>query len=157
MNIQNVSHLVHAYKVAPWRIQRQWIGATLLAVVVLAMIAALYLDVTAKAAIAGREILQLSLEIETNKQITADLQTRYAMLTSASVMQERALDMGFQPLAHEDVEYLLVSGYYEPKPEILSLASRPQLSAITVPPEYSESLLDWFDEKIADTAARGRR
>ena len=63
MNIQNVNHLVHAYKIAPWRVQRQWIGTVLLAVVVLAMIATLYLDVTSQAAIAGREIQDLTASI----------------------------------------------------------------------------------------------
>ena len=52
MNIQNVNHLVHAYKIAPWRVQRQWIGSALLMVVALAMVATLYLDVTSQAAIA---------------------------------------------------------------------------------------------------------
>ena len=60
MNIQNVNHLVHAYKVSPWRVQRQWIGTALLAVVALAMVATLYLDVTSQAAIAGREIQDLT-------------------------------------------------------------------------------------------------
>ena len=56
MNIPNVNHYIHAYKIAPWRVQRQWIGNALLMVVALAMISTLYLDVTSQAAIAGREI-----------------------------------------------------------------------------------------------------
>ena len=55
MNIPNVNHYIHAYKIAPWRVQRQWIGNALLAVVALAMVSTLYLDVTSQAAIAGRE------------------------------------------------------------------------------------------------------
>ena len=53
MNIPNVNHYIHAYKIAPWRVQRQWIGNALLAVVALAMVSTLYLDVTSQAAIAG--------------------------------------------------------------------------------------------------------
>ncbi len=67
MNIPNVNHTVinyvFAYKQAPWRIQRQWIGTFLLAVLGIAMVAALYLDVTAQAAISGREIQDLADEI----------------------------------------------------------------------------------------------
>lgn len=90
MNIQNVNHLVHAYKVSPWRVQRQWIGTALLAVVALAMVATLYLDVTSQAAIAGREIQDLTALITEGQQVSADLQTQLASLTSASVMEERA-------------------------------------------------------------------
>ncbi len=156
MNIQNVNHLVHAYKVSPWRVQRQWIGTALLAVVALAMVATLYLDVTSQAAIAGREIQDLTALITEGKQVSADLQTQLASLTSASVMEERALELGFRPMASIEAEYLVVPGYFQPEPEILSSIPRPQLSALTIPPEYNESLLDWVDERIA-SSARGRQ
>ena len=156
MNIQNVNHLVHAYKVSPWRVQRQWIGTALLAVVALAMVATLYLDVTSQAAIAGREIQDLTALITEGQQVSANLQTQLASLTSASVMEERALELGFRPMASIEAEYLVVPGYFQPEPEILSSIPRPQLSALTIPPEYNESLLDWVDERIA-SSARGRQ
>jgi hypothetical protein len=156
MNIQNVNHLVHAYKIAPWRIQRQWIGTALLAVVALAMVATLYLDVTSQAAIAGREIQDLTAQIAEGQQVSADLQTQLASLTSASVMEKRALELGFRPMESVEAEYLIVPGYFEPKPEILSSTPLPQLSALTIPPEYNESLLDWVDEKIV-ASSRGRQ
>jgi len=156
MNIQNVNHLVHAYKIAPWRIQRQWIGGVLCVVVVLAMVATLYLDVTSKAAIAGREIQDLTAAITESRQISADLQTQYAALTSASVMRQRALDLGFRPMKTDEAMYLVVPGYSVPKPDILASAPLPQLSALSIRPEYNESLLDWVDEKIA-LSSRGLR
>jgi len=152
MNIPNVTHFIHAYKVAPWRIQRQWIGNALLAVVTLAMVATLYLDVTAKAAIAGREIQDLNAAILASQQASADLQTDLASLTSASVMKERALELGFRPMIPEEAEYLIVPGYAAPRPVILVTAPLPQMSAPSIPPEYNESLLDWMDEKIAMSA-----
>jgi hypothetical protein len=148
MNIQNVNHLMHAYKVAPWRIQRQWVGSALLVVVVATMIAALYLDVTSQAAIAGREIQDLNVAIAANQQVSADLQTQLASLTSSSVMQNRALELGFRPMDQTEVEYLIVPGYYKPTPEILSSAAAPQLSALNILPEYNQSLLEWLDEQI---------
>lgn len=154
MNIQNVNHLVHAYKIAPWRIQRQWIGSMLLAVVVLAMIATLYLDVTSQAAIAGREIQDLTASISASQQASADLQTQLASLTSARVMEQRALDLGFRPMEAGEAEYLVVPGYSVLKPEILSSVPVLQLSTLTIAPEYNESLLDWVDQKIA-TSSRG--
>ena len=150
MNIQNVNvnHLVHAYKIAPWRVQRQWIGNVLLAVVALAMVATLYLDVTSQAAIAGREIQDLTASIAVNQQTSADLQTQFASLTSARAMEQRALELGFRPMEAGEAEYLAVPGYSVLEPDILSSVPVPQLSALTIPPEYSESLLDWADKKI---------
>jgi hypothetical protein len=148
MNIQNVNHLVHAYKIAPWRIQRQWIGSALLMVVALAMVATLYLDVTSQAAIAGREIQDLTAAITVSQQVSGDLQTQLASLTSASVMEQRALELGFRPMESGEAEYLVVPGYFALEPDILSSAPVLQLSALTVPREYNESLLDWMDEKI---------
>ena len=154
MNIQNVNHLVHAYKVAPWRVQRQWIGTVLLAVVVLAMVATLYLDVTSQAAIAGREIQDLTAWTSESRQVSADLETQLASLTSARVMERRALDLSFRPMEAGEAEYLVVPGYSVLKPEILSSVPALQLSTLTIAPEYNESLLDWMDQKIA-TSARG--
>ncbi len=147
MNIQNVN-IIHAYKIAPWRIQRQWIGSALLMVVALAMVATLYLDVTSQAAIAGREIQDLTASITVNQQVSGDLQTQLATLTSASVMKQRALELGFRPMKSGEAEYLIVPGYFAFEPDILSAAPLLQLSALTVPPQYNESLLDWADKKI---------
>jgi hypothetical protein len=148
MNIPNVTHFVHAYKIAPWRLNRQLLGAALLAVVALAMIATLYLDVTSQAAIAGREIQDLNASINISRQVSGDLQTQLATLTSASVMRARALELGFQPMESGQAEYLVVPGYSVIEPDILSSNSLPQLSALTIPPEYTQSLLDWMDEKM---------
>lgn len=159
MQIQNINlnHFVHAYKVAPWRIQRQWIGSILLAVVIFAMIAALYLDVTAQAAIAGREIQDMTAAIAASQQASADLQTQLAALTSASVMEQRAEALGFTPMEPETVEYLIVPGYAAPTPDILAGAPQPQLSAPSIPPEYTESLLDWLDQAISTSSTRGMK
>ena len=154
MNIQNVNHLVHAYKIAPWRVQRQWIGNALLVVVALAMIATLYLDVTSQAAIAGREIQDLTASISTSQQASADLQTQLASLTSVQVMEQRALEIGFRQMKTQEAEYLVVPGYSVLEPKILSSAPVLQLSKLTIPPEYNESLLVWLDKKIA-TSSRG--
>ncbi len=152
----NVNQLVHAYKMAPWRIQRQWIGNFLLTVVAMAMIAALYLDVSARSAIVGREIQNLTAEITAGKQASADLQSRLASMTSSNLMEARALTLGFEPVSPDEVEYLLVPGYSQPAPAILASTSAPQLSAPSIPPEYNQPLLDWLDENVVARFFRGR-
>ena len=148
MDLATVNRFVHAYKVAPWRVQRQWIGAFLLGLVCLAMIAALYLDVTARAAIAGREIQDLSAQMMLMQHRSADLLTELGTLTSTSVMEQRARDLGYRPVQPNEIEYLVVPGYVPPQPAILASLPQPALSAPTIPPEYTQSLLDWFDKKF---------
>ncbi len=148
MNLDTVTNLFDTYRMAPWRIQRQWIVSFLLAVVSLAMVAALYLDVTARAAIAGREIQNLTYQMSVMRQANSDLETRLASLTSASMMAQRAQALGFKAMSTEEVEYLVVPGYVAPQPEILSALPQASLSAPSIPPEYSQSLLDWFDQTM---------
>lgn len=155
MNIPNVNHYIHAYKIAPWRIQRQWIGSALLAMVALAMVATLYLNITSRAAIAGREIQDLTYSIAVSQQLSGDLQTQLASLTSASAMESRARALGFRPIEPDEVEYLVVPGYSASQPYILSSAPQLQLRALTISPEFNQSLLDWLDEKIS--SSRGIR
>lgn len=151
MNIPTVNHLIHAYRIAPWRVQRQWLGSALLAVVVFAMVAALYLTVTSRTAISGREIQDLTDAIAASQQVSSDLQTQLAGLTSAVAMETRAREMGFRPMEPDEVQYLVVPGYVPPQPINLSSTSLPQLSALTIPPEYNQSLLDWMDERLSST------
>jgi cell division protein FtsB len=142
------TQIIHAYRQAPWRVQRQWIGAFLLAVVGVAMVAALYLDVTARTAVAGREIQELRTEITTIQRENADLETQLADLTSTAVMEKRATDLGYRPVQPGELDYVAVPGFVVPEPAILLAAEDavPQVQA--QPPEYTQSLLEWLDEWI---------
>jgi hypothetical protein len=148
MKLDAVNHYVHAYRMAPWRIQRQWIVNAMLCVVTLAMVAALYLDVTAQAGIAGREIQALAQQTSAVQQSSADLQTQLAALTSAKTMEQRALDLGYRPIEPEELEYLMVAGYEAAEPDILAIVPQPQMSAPTIAPEYKQSLLDWLNKQF---------
>jgi hypothetical protein len=157
MNLQDVNHtvhsFVHAYRQAPWRIQRQWIGAFLLAVLGLAMIAALYLDVTAQAAISGRAIQEMSADTIATQHNNADLQTKLAELTSNAIMEERAQALGYQLIDPSQLDYVAVPGYSTPKPAILASAPPLKPSAPSIPPEYTQSLLDWLDQRLRTPAS----
>ncbi len=146
--VNNLNHIVHAYKVAPWRIQRQWIGNALLAVVALSMIATLYLYITSQAAIAGREIQDLTAAMTASQHMIADLQTQLADSTSTFNMQKRADELGYTPIEPGIVEYVVVAGYVPPMADILTVAPQPGLQAPSIPPEFKQSLFDWMNEQI---------
>ena len=148
------TQIIHAYKQAPWRVQRQWIGAFLLIVIGAAMIAALYLDVTARAAVAGREIQELRAKITTVQRENADLETQLADLTSTAAMQKRAGELGYRPVQPGELDYVAVPGFARPEPDILQAAEDVTPHVETQPAEYTQSLLEWFDERIKLGGAR---
>ncbi len=148
------TQIIHAYKQAPWRVQRQWVAAFLLAVIGMAMIAALYLDVTARAAVAGREIQELRFEITTIQRANADLETELADVTSTAEMQRRALELGYRPVKPGELEYVPVPGFNAPEPDILSAAEDATLQSQALPVEYTQSLVEWVDERVKAGGSR---
>ena len=148
------TRIIHAYKQAPWRIQRQWVGAFLLAVIGIAMVAALFLDVTARAAVAGREIQEMRFEILTIQRANADLETRLAKLTSSEEMKHRASALGYRPVQPGELDYIAVPGFVAPEPELLRAAEDVTIPETSLPYEYTESLLEWLDGRIKSGGAR---
>lgn len=146
--MEPINYFVHAYKQAPWRIQRQWVSFVLLSVLGFAMIASLYLMVTSRASIIGREIQFLREEITNAEHLNADLQTRLANLTSKANIDQRAYVLGYSSVESEELEYLVVPGFS--MPEGVQLANPPELhpSPPSLPAVYTESLLDWMDRKL---------
>ncbi len=147
MQVQ-ATQIIHAYKQAPWRVQRQYVGAFLLAVIGISMIAALYLQVTARAAQAGREIQEMRLEITTVQRTNADLETQLADLTSTTKMENRALEMGYRPVKPGELDYVAVPGFVTPEPTILLPAKDATQFSQALPSDYTQSLIEWFDDRV---------
>jgi cell division protein FtsL len=142
------AQIIHAYKQAPWRVQRQYVGVFLLFVIGASMIAALYLSVTARAAVAGRGIQELRLEIAAVQRANADLEIQLADLTSTAVMEQRALQLGYRPVKPGELEYMAVPGFAAPEPAILLAAQDAAQPEPILPPEYTQSLIEWLDERL---------
>lgn len=142
------TQIIHAYKQAPWRVQRQYVGAFLLFVIGASMIAALYLTVTAQAAVAGRGIQELRIEITSIQRANADLETQLADLTSTAVMQQRAIQLGYRPVKPGELDYLSVPGFVAPEPPLLLAAEDVTQPNRILPEAYTQSLIEWLDERI---------
>ncbi|MEJ2706457.1 MAG: hypothetical protein P8074_02470 [Anaerolineales bacterium] len=154
--MDRVQNLTQAYSQAPWRKQVQIIGLFLLAVVFAAVVAGIYLSVTARAATTGREIQRLQREIEVMEQANADLQSRRAFITSASEMEKRARNLGFRPIESEETVFIVVPEYTERQPIILAPAPSPVVVAAPVTPaEYTESLFVWLRRQFVQSSVLG--
>jgi len=135
---------VNAYQQAPWRTQLQWIGFFMVALIVIVVTAGLYLNITAQAAAAGVEIQDLENNREELTRQIADQRSALANLTSAHVMEERALEMGYERADMENAVYVVVPGYSgrQPIPLALPVNSKPKSSIII--PAYQQSLWEWL-------------
>jgi hypothetical protein len=134
-----------AYHQAPWRIQLQTIGVFSLAVVMIGVVAGIYLNITARAATFGREIQGLQSDRLEVERINADLETQLAQLTTASAMEDRAVELGFRRVSHSEITYIVVEGYYGRQEAVLAPPPGPAVSDMPeLPPEYTQTLLDWF-------------
>jgi cell division protein FtsL len=149
--MDKVTTLARKYRQAPWRTQRQWLGLILLGVVMAAMVAGVYLNVTARATLAGREVLDLNFDIGANKRTNADLQTKLAASSSAAVMQQHAQKLGFTPATPDDIVYVVVPGYVPAAGINLSTTSEQPPASILLP-AYRQTLFEWFSERIQSSA-----
>jgi len=153
--MNNVTQIVQKVRQAPWRVQRQWIGLFLLALVLMAMVAGIYLNVTVRATLAGREIIGLQTMITTNQRVNADLETQLAGLISIEAMQQRAENMGFQPANPDDITYVVVPGYVAQSAVDLSIPGVYQPVVPIILPEYTQSWFDYFMTQQASSASAG--
>jgi hypothetical protein len=140
------------YQDVPLRLQRQWISSFLTIVVTLSLVAGLYLNVTARTAIAGREIQNLEAEIVSNERINADLQTDIATQLSNNTLEQRAQAAGFAHLERTDLEYLVVPGYF-PSQGVKMVAPISDPDVLAMSPEFSESLFSWLARQMESASS----
>jgi cell division protein FtsB len=149
-----VQNITQAYSQAPWRKQLQWIGLIMLAMILIAMVAGIYLSVSAQASTSGREIQILYAEMEEIRRNIENMESQIAFLTSNAEMDKRARELGFSLVASDDIFYILVPGYS--KPDQVEIAGAPGAPLPIIPvvaPEYTQSLVDWLSERVFDPAS----
>ena len=146
---------------APWRVQMQVAGSILLGLVVMAVVALFYLNVSAKTAALGRQIQFYTVRLDGPHRVTVDdpegtiipieeidiqiagLRARLAELNSLERIERRAQEMGFKPLDVNSIVYLRVPGYQPRKAIRLAPEPAPQVATITnVLPAYRSTLID---------------
>jgi hypothetical protein len=134
---------INAYRQAPWRTQLQMIGVLLLAIIAVLLISGIYLNITAQAAAAGVEIQLMEDERESLQRQISDQRTKLAYLTSAWLMEQRALELGYQRADVENAVYVVVPGYTGRQLRPLALPSSKEPETILLP-AYRQSIWEWL-------------
>ena len=120
----------------------------------IALVAGIYLSVTARAAATGRSIQEMRRNIESLKRSNSDLEIQSASITSSAEMEKRALELGFSGAISERIVYLEIPGYIQRQPNISAQQPGPPASRSSeLSSEYSQSLFDWLRERVLDPAA----
>jgi len=147
--------LSQAYRESPWRIQIKWIGLGLAVFALIALVAGIYLSISAQATEVGYQISYLEATREAQTLEIASLRSELASLTSASVMAQRARDLGFQPADMSQALYVPVApsmvrqeAQLAPPP-----SSKPEP---LIKPAYKQSLWDWMLEEILQLRVNAR-
>ncbi|HCS38574.1 MAG: hypothetical protein CVU45_03800 [Chloroflexi bacterium HGW-Chloroflexi-7] len=138
-----------AFKQAPWRGQVQSAGLFLLGLVVVIVIASIYLSISGRAASAGLGAYRMNAERQTLERQIADRKAKIAVLTSVTVMEQRAKDMGFERINSTDAVYVMVPGY--PGKQAVVLAAPPGIddsNRSLVLPIYRRSIWDMLFQGI---------
>ncbi len=144
--------MVQAYKQAPWRLQTQRGTLLLIAAILGASVLWVMVSVTVQAGTAGLEVQRLEAKKEDLTREIAALRTKIGQLTSAAEMEERAAEMGFEPIKPEDISYMVIPGYTGRESVIKAPPPGTSIEQPIVKPAYTQSLWEWLLQGILDVS-----
>lgn len=133
---------------ASWRTRRQRLGATLLILLSIVMVAALYLDVASRTTLVGREIQTLEYETSLVKAENANLKTELAQLLAYHQVRARSEALGFRRATGADIVYLSVPGYEEQTPVNLVITGESTAQNDLLTEAYTQSLFEWLGVQL---------
>ena len=121
-----------------------------MAVIGLLVVGALYLGVSARVALAGRQVMVLEARREELQRANAELTARRAELMNPMVMWKRAGALDFRPADTDDVVYVTVPGYVAPEPFVAPRPKSSYLGAGALSPAYTETIGEGLMRWLAD-------
>jgi hypothetical protein len=137
--------LTQAHQQKPWRIQIKRLGSILLVLVVVVLAFFMNLNFTSRAAQAGVQIRLLETERESLIRSISAKRTDLAMLTSSTVMRERAKELGFVPATRADIEYVYIQDYVGKEVQTISVPRLIEAKEKNLlSPAYTLSIWDWL-------------
>jgi len=148
-----------AYKKAPWRRQIQTVGLSLIPIVLIVAGISVYLIISAQAATAGLEIMDLHFKEEDILREIANQRSQLAYITSYAQMQKKAQKLGFVSPTPDSLHHMVINGYQGQKPVLIAPPPGDSNTTSTlVNLAYQESLSVWIYETFfspADSRGQG--
>lgn len=133
-----------AYKIVPWRGQMQWLGIMTVALVAVSLVAWVYLSVSSKASIAGRELQFYQNQKSKTIGSIAQLETDLALVTSSTEMSRRAKKLGFKEVGPTRFTYMVIPGYGgKPTAELAPYTGKSMQNEV-ITSGFTQSIWDWM-------------
>lgn len=134
-----------AYQQAPWRRQLRSFGLSVLPVIAIGMVIALYLVVSAQSAAAGLQIMEMHYDEEEILRQIANQRTELGWMTSYKEMQKRAKKIGYDLPPAESVHFMTIPGYQGQGAALIAPPPGTEAKGAPLVNEfYQQSLWDWF-------------
>jgi hypothetical protein len=134
---------VRAYRQAPWRVQTRMLAVGLVAVFGVMALLSLFIFAGAQAAEAGLRVQSMIRERDALLRKLESQEGELARLRSETYMRKRALDLGFQPAAAGDVEFMdIPAAAVVPLKVVSPTAVLFTEQPMSLPPAYKETLLE---------------
>lgn len=135
-----------AFKQAPWRVQVQLIASLAAGAIVIVALGGLYLTEASRAATAGRDVQSLQIE-KAALEFAIDRQTALiAQAKAVARIEKRAQELGYAPAVIEQMDFILVEGYYGPQLAVPAATIEPVAPVL---PNYNETLGTWFANQLS--------
>jgi len=145
-----------AYKTAPWRRQIQAIGLSLIPIVFLVVGVSIYLVVSAQAAAAGLEIMDMHFREEDILRQIANQRSNLAYITSFTQMQKKAQKIGFVSPETDQIHHMVINGYQGQKPVLIAPPPGDEGSPSSlVNLGYQQSLSTWLYDTFFSPSESG--
>lgn len=143
---------IRAYKQAPWREQTRLLAIGLALVFGMMAMLALFVFTGAQAAEAGLRVQSLIRERDRRLRQLEAQEAELAQKQSEEWMRKRALELGFAPVAAEDIDYLVLEEIpaedpIPPSPTSLLFTEE----EVAIAPAYRETLLEAVLRAILQT------
>lgn len=136
----------------------QAIGLSLIPVVLVVAGISVYLIISAQAATAGLEIMDLHFKEEDILRLIANQRSQLAYVTSYAQMQKKAQRIGFISPPDDVLHHLVINGYQGQNPALIAPPSAEENAFHgLVNTAYQESLSVWiFDTFFSPDLSRGQ-
>jgi hypothetical protein len=144
---------IQAYRQAPWRVQLQKVVVFLLVLVVVALVAGMYLSITAQTTQSGVKIQKLEYDRDDLIITIANNRTKLALVTSQSQMKKRAQELGFESADMSKAEYMVIDAY--PGRKIAGMTISEYQAPVIRPilkPSYTQSLWEWVLDRMVEVS-----
>jgi cell division protein FtsB len=140
--------LNQAYRQAPWRQATQKGVLFLILALLGASILWIMLTVTIQAGSAGLQIQDYERRQEELIREIASLHSDIALSTSASVMEDRALKLGYHMATPDEITYIIIPGYAGRQTDISAPPPSSHIPPLMIKPGYTQSLSEWLLQGI---------